>query len=329
MRLFLYPGMGGIAQRARKAVRICPWMDGIAQRARDGDAHMPWMDGIAQRARDGDAHMPWMDGIAQGARKAMRIGLTLLLIQTALANTALADTACPATQFDEKSLVLYAYDGDTLHLKDGRKVRLIGINTPEVGHDHNAAEPFANEAKAALKSLFKNDKSISLIYGKEKKDHYQRLLAHAFTSDGRNLQAILLANGLARVITFPPNTQFTACYLTQERTARCSKTGLWKTAITLEAKSLDKSSIGFHLVEGKLNSININEKGIWLNLDNELTVGIRPENRQLFEIDTLYSMLNKKVVVRGWINKNKKNTSFYMRIRHPASIQLLTDFACK
>ncbi|MDT8283614.1 MAG: thermonuclease family protein, partial [Gammaproteobacteria bacterium] len=247
---------------------LCPWMDGIAQRAWDGGAHMPWMDGIAQRARDGGAHMSWMDGIQQGARTTAHT-LILLVIQAALVNTALADTACPATQFDEKSRVSYAYDGDTLHLKDGRKVRLIGINTPEIGHDNNADEPFANEARAALKSIIKKDKSISLIYGKEKKDHYQRLLAHAFTSDGQNIQALLLTNGFARVITFPPNTQFTACYLAQERNARCSKTGLWKTAITLEAKLLDKSDTGFHLVEGKLNSINTNEKGIWLNLDNQ------------------------------------------------------------
>ncbi len=208
MRLFLCTGSTVYRKEPRMAVRICSWMSGIAQGARDGGAHMPWKGSILQQAR-----------------KAIRIGLTLLLIQAALVNTALADTACPATQFDKKSRVLYTHDGDTLHLKDGRKVRLIGINTPELGRDNNAAEPFANEAKAALKSLFKNDKSISLIYGKVKKDHYQRLLAHAFTSDGRNIQALLLANGFARVIAFPPNTQFTACYLEQERKARCSKTG--------------------------------------------------------------------------------------------------------
>ncbi|MBE9564778.1 MAG: thermonuclease family protein, partial [Proteobacteria bacterium] len=228
------------------------------------------------------------------------------------------------------------HDGDTLHLYDGRKVRLIGINTPEVARGRQAAELFSAEAKNALKALFKNDESIGLVFGKEKKDHYQRTLAHGFTKDGINIQAALLIQGYAQAITFPPNTDFTACYLEQERIARCSKKGLWKKTRPITAKKLDDTHIGFKLVKGKLKSISINKKGIWLNLDNKLTVGIRPDNQQLFDIDTIYKMLSQSVVVRGWLNKNNsksKNTKletrpYYIRIRHPSAIQLSSAFAC-
>jgi len=308
----IYPRMDGITRRARKAVRIYPRMDGITRRARKAVRICPGMSGITQRII-----------------KPAPLSLLLLLSQTTFSPSSLADDACTVASFDENSRISYIHDGDTLHLNGGRKVRLIGINTPELSRGNKVAEAFAEEAKTALKALFKNNKSISLVYGKEKHDHYQRLLAHIFTSDGRNVQAWLLANGFARSITFPPNTQFTACYFEQERLARCNKTGLWKKANTLEAKSLKSKNTGFQLIQGQLNSININKKGIWLNLDNRLTVGVRPDNRSLFDIGKLQAMLNQKIVVRGWLNKSKKERPFYIRIRHPSAVQLLSDFNCK
>lgn len=241
---------------------------------------------------------------------------------------ALATPACPTIDYDETTSIRYIVDGDTLHLKDGRKVRLIGINAPEVTHGNRAAEPFAAEASAMLKQIFRSRPSISLVYGKEKHDRYDRLLAHVFTADGKNVQAILLRQGYARAIAFPPNTRFASCYLQQERTARCDKKGLWKKTQPLPAKKLKNSDIGFQLVSGKLKSIKTNKKGIWLNLDDRLTVGVRPDNQSLFDIGALHKMLNQNIVVRGWLNKNKKYSTYYIRVRHPSSIQLAETFAC-
>ena len=242
--------------------------------------------------------------------------------------SALADNTCSSNHIDETTTVRYIYDGDTLQLRDGRKVRLIGINTPELERKNKAAEPFANAAKNALKSLIKNHKTIALRYGKEKKDHYGRFLAHGFLTDGQNIQAILLNQGMARAISIPPNTQFSACYLEQEHKARCKKTGLWQQAKILQAKNLNHQHTGFHLVQGKITGINTNKKGIWLNIEQKLTIGIRPENQALFDAEAINDMLNQQVTVRGWINKSKQSTPFYMRVRHPLSIQLSETFSC-
>ncbi len=258
----------------------------------------------------------------------MQLCLLYFTVLAATGQPVWAGTACPAAQYDETTIIKYIHDGDTLHLKDGRKVRLIGINTPEVAHGDNAAEPFSAQAKDALNRLFSGNKTISLIYGKEKHDRYNRLLAHAFTGEGSNIQAILLEQGLARTITFPPNTKFSTCYQQQERVARCAKSGLWQKTKPLAAKNIDKTDIGFQLVKGKLNNISINKKGIWLKLDNKLTVGIRPENQQLFDIEAIYKLLDENVVVRGWLNKSKKETPYYMRIRHPSAIESADTFAC-
>jgi len=277
---------------------------------------------MSQGARDGGATMPGM---------AVRLYLLLFIWLTAVIQPAWAEIACPGASYDETSSIKYIHDGDTLHLKDGRKVRLIGINTPEVAHGDKAAEPFSVESKNALKDLFSDSKTVSLIYGKEKQDRYERLLAHAFNENGDNIQAILLKQGLAHAIAFPPNTRFSACYKQQERKARCAGDGLWKKTKPLAAKSLDDTHIGFQLVKGKLQDININKKGIWLNLDNQLTVGIRPDEQQLFDINAIYKLLEKSIVVRGWLNKNKskKALPYYMRIRHPSSLQSATAFSCK
>jgi len=266
--------------------------------------------------------------IPQRARKAVRLCLLCFASLAASNQLVRADTACPGAQYDETTSIKYIHDGDTLHLRDGRKVRLIGINTPEIAHDYKAAEPFSAQAKDALNTLFSGNKTISLIYGKEKQDRYNRLLAHAFTGEGNNIQAILLGQGFARAVTFPPNTQYSACYLQQEREARCARAGLWKKTKPLAAKTLDDTHIGFQLVKGKLKDISINKKGIWLNMDNKLTVGIRPENQQLFDIKAIYKLLDENVVVRGWLNKSKKESPYYMRIRHPSSLQSAVTFAC-
>jgi len=270
----------------------------------------------------------------KGAFKRLFLCLLFFITTAALAEPADTKKTCSSELYDETSSVKYVHDGDTLRLNDGRKVRLIGINTPELGHKDKTAEPFSTEAKKALQSLLKDNKSITLLYGKDNKDHYGRILAHGFLANGQNVQAILLEKGLATAIIIPPNTQYAACYLELENTARCSKKGLWQNTKLIKAKKLETRHKGFQLVQGKVKSININKKGIWLNIDNRLTIGIRPDNQSLFAIKAINEMLNKTIIVRGWLNKNRagksnKSNPFYMRVRHPLSIQSASTFACR
>ncbi|MBW2204759.1 MAG: hypothetical protein JRF52_11875, partial [Deltaproteobacteria bacterium] len=43
--------------------------------------------------------------------------------------------------------VVSVYDGDTVLLKNGAKVRYLGINTPEIDHEGNKSEFMAHTAK--------------------------------------------------------------------------------------------------------------------------------------------------------------------------------------
>ena len=69
------------------------------------------------------------------------------------------------------------FDGDTLRLVDGDKVRLIGINTPERGGKGRPAQPLAMEATASLKALIGPERRIFLRDGQDSRDRYGRRLA--------------------------------------------------------------------------------------------------------------------------------------------------------
>lgn len=231
-------------------------------------------------------------------------------------------------QYDETASVQYVHDGDTLKLSDGRTIRLIGINAPELARDGKQAEAYSSEAKNTLGHLFKKGNTISLVYGADKKDRYGRILAHIYSADNQNAQASLLNKGHAFAISFPPNTQLAACYHALEHQARCNRKGLWKDTAIVNTSELDNSHSGVHLVRGNVESISINKKGLWINLDNRLTVGIRSDNQKLFDKKLINNLLKQSIIVRGWLNKSEKSNPFYMRIRHPLAIQTASSYTC-
>ena len=64
-----------------------------------------------------------------------------------------AQALCPAPQPLSYAQVERVVDGDTLRLKDGRSVRMIGLNAPETGKKGQSAEPFADAARKRLQTL--------------------------------------------------------------------------------------------------------------------------------------------------------------------------------
>lgn len=60
-------------------------------------------------------------------------------------------------------LVRWVDDGDSIVLQDGRHVRYIGINAPEIQHADQNAEHFGNEAKSINKKLV-FQKNVRLEY---------------------------------------------------------------------------------------------------------------------------------------------------------------------
>lgn len=134
--------------------------------------------------------------------------------------------ATPAT-------VVRVVDGDTVVVDvDGteERVRLLRIDTPELARDGEPAECLAQAASDALAGMLPPGTPVLLERDVEARDRFGRLLAHVW-ADGTWVNGAMLADGYARVVTFPPNVAYDDQVLAAERSARDRDTGLWDPAV--------------------------------------------------------------------------------------------------
>lgn len=111
----------------------------------------------------------------------------------------------------EHPYVAEVFDGDTIKLNTGEIVRYIGIDTPELhekkaGRWENVDEPFAREAYLLNKSLVQG-KRVQLVFDKEEKDRYGRLLCYVFAGNVF-VNERLLREGLAFPYPFAKNSKY-------------------------------------------------------------------------------------------------------------------------
>ena len=119
----------------------------------------------------------------------------------------------------ETGRVKKVYDGDTVLLSDGRKIRYLGINTPEW------QEPFYLKAKQLNESLVMG-RDVRLEFDEERVDKYGRLLAYVYVGE-QMVNAKLIEKGLAHAFFIPPNQKHNALLLKLQADARERKLGIW------------------------------------------------------------------------------------------------------
>lgn len=124
--------------------------------------------------------------------------------------------------------VAKVFDGDTLELTDGRKVRLLGIDCPERERRDGlkGPEPYYREAAELTRARVLAG-PVTLAYDGERRDVYGRWLAQVSLQDGSDLNAELLRAGLARVYERSEAGRLEA-YKKIEAQAREKGLGLWK-----------------------------------------------------------------------------------------------------
>jgi endonuclease YncB( thermonuclease family) len=142
----------------------------------------------------------------------------------------------PATA-DELFRVKQVYDGDTVLLEDGRKVRYLGINSPEF------QEPFYLKAKRFNESLVLG-KEIRLEFDQEGTDSYNRILAYVYVGD-QMVNARLVGEGLAHVFFIGPNRKHNALLLQSQAAAKQRRVGIW----SARARPKDLKITNVHLAD--------------------------------------------------------------------------------
>jgi len=126
----------------------------------------------------------------------------------------------------QAALVVQVVDGDTVVLAGGIKVRLLGIDAPELEKDGRPADFLAHKAKAALTELTLN-RTVGLSYDRLRYDQYGRLLAYLRLPDQTLVNAELVRRGLARVYFIAPNLLYYKDLLTAQQEAIETQRGVW------------------------------------------------------------------------------------------------------
>ncbi len=132
------------------------------------------------------------------------------------------------TAQDREVLVTWVIDGDTFETSNGERVRLLGIDAPEVSHHDVAGEPFGEESAAWLRRRIA-DTNVTLRFGPELTDHYGRTLAWIYSDDNVLINQEALQTGHAELLDrfgLPENLE--PQLRAAEHAAKSKKIGLWK-----------------------------------------------------------------------------------------------------
>ncbi|MBN8251095.1 thermonuclease family protein [Priestia flexa] len=134
----------------------------------------------------------------------------------------------------EQVLVARVVDGDTLELNDGRKVRLIGVNTPE---STTRTEEYGKEASKYTTEQLEG-KKVWIQKDISETDRYSRYLRIVWTQVPKNdmaeeeirnkmFNAQLVLNGYAEPSTYPPDVKYSQYFKDFAMEARDENKGLW------------------------------------------------------------------------------------------------------
>ncbi len=153
----------------------------------------------------------------------MRLGLILMGVFWLV--------CCSTPQVDgarrQRVFCRHVIDGDTIVLSDGRKVRYLEINAPEISHRDSPGEPFGRQAAYFNKKLVEGKRIDILTTSKDHYDQYGRLLAHVFLPNGKLVSEELLRKGLAHCCFYQRPDRYARRLLAAQRSAIMARRGIW------------------------------------------------------------------------------------------------------
>ena len=126
------------------------------------------------------------------------------------------------------AIVNYVHDGDTMFIKTGSdenlKVRLLGIDTPEVGDN---LECYGDEATQALRDLAPENSTVWVLPDRESFDQYGRSLLYLWQADGTFINLALVEQGYAEAVFIGDNREYETEIEAAEDEAQAAERGIW------------------------------------------------------------------------------------------------------
>ncbi len=125
-------------------------------------------------------------------------------------------------------LIVHVIDGDTIETSEGERIRLLGIDAPEVAHHGREGERFGNDSTRWLSRQIEG-KIVTLRVGREPLDRYGRTLAWVYTSDGTFVNEQILKSGMAKLLDkYGLPADLEPSLRSAEAMGRVKKRGLWR-----------------------------------------------------------------------------------------------------
>lgn len=153
--------------------------------------------------------------------------MRVLLLSIAVLLVAAPQRPAPAALPDphQHYIVRFAVDGDTIDVAGIGRVRLLGVDAPEIGRVFDTPAPFAREARAFMTSAVAG-RWVRLEVDAEPHDTYGRLLAYVIRDDDVDVNAELLRAGLARISARYPLRRLSELQ-SAESEAQSARRGMW------------------------------------------------------------------------------------------------------
>lgn len=225
----------------------------------------------------------------------------------------------PGSESQEKGIVTRVFDGDTIEVRlangETQKVRLIGINSPEMDDERETVLFFAHMAKRfAFYHLY--EKNVRLTFDWERMDKYGRTLAYVFMEEGTLFNEIIIKEGFAHAFTkYPFRDDMKTRFRKAEKEARRLNRGLWRknpwpVISAVEARSrLDSiASVEFVCSE-------IVEQGRYIYLKSDSDFEVYISKPPPLPIAELQSFVGRAVAVTGYIEEFKGRVQIALTVR--------------
>lgn len=242
--------------------------------------------------------------------------------------------SCGPTKIDNWEKARIAQAGNIIVVGKNQYI-MASVYAPEIGDPSKRTDPprpLSSESLTFLNRVIaNNDRKIGVEFDEELTDGFGRTVAHLFLEDGRNVNEMLLENGLGMVETNPPNLKYQECYFRAEQRARKANRGVWRLSVNQPelkfpialSSQLSDIDLGFRIIRGEVRHVSQRSNNIIINLD---TTGIRVKREDWpnFNYRDVEALKGQTIEVRGY--GFAYQGAMYVVISHPNMIDKLNPY---
>lgn len=219
-------------------------------------------------------------------------------------------------------------DQQTVLMKDGKVIRLLGLEYP-------SNEDVYFQGKSRLEKILAEGTEVMLYQTRQqavgRENRMGHILAHLVNKEsGEWINGVMIAEGMAWVMTDASNPEMADQLYALEQKARDAKAGLWAEKSPyglLTPETALQGDGSFRVVEGAINRAATSKNNLYLNFGNDwrsdFTVMVSPDMRKTLShrgVD-LMGLAGKKIRIRGEI---RQWNGPFMELETPERLEILS-----